>query len=172
MHIIGFIRSYIRYFLCQRAYSRTRRSKSAFDASDSIPENRTFSASTMSVPCLPLLANTGYSETTSARTLTIVFLQELLLCAHSIPILLLLNQPPQELASSNQSLPNSEKGANSFFYSSSPPSRFLETHSCIRDTLNTKDFGICTFFRKVIRPSHEDTVGKKVVNFSFGPSSS
>ena len=60
--------------------------------------------------------------------------KELLLCAHSIPILLLLNQPP--------------------------PSRFLESHSCIRDTLNTKDLGIFTFFRKVIRPSHEDRVGK------------
>jgi hypothetical protein len=93
VHIIVFLRYYIRNFMCKRASSRTRRSKSAFDASDSIPEKRIFSASTMSVPCLPLLANTGYSETTSARTLTIAFLPELLLCAHSIPILLLLNQP-------------------------------------------------------------------------------
>lgn len=35
----------------------------------------------------------------------------------------------QELSSNNQSLPNSEKGVNSFFYFSSPTPCFLETHS-------------------------------------------
>lgn len=54
--------------------------------------------------------------------------KELLLCAHSIPILLLLNQPP--------------------------PSRFLESLYCIRDTLNTKDLGIFTLFRKVVNLSN------------------